>query len=106
MLEFSHYQGELLCSEIKRLYGSVQSKRMATAACGACALLLSVTQQSDYLALVLSVLPGVPPTLPLYSVTAVTESGLMIIMTGWPLLSLARTRKDSGIILMSVKPAC
>jgi hypothetical protein len=32
------------------------------------------------------------------SVTAVTESGLMTIMTGFPALSLARTRKELGMI--------
>ena len=40
------------------------------------------------------------------SVTAVTELGLMTMMTGFPALSFARTRKELGIIWISVKPAC
>jgi hypothetical protein len=35
----------------------------------------------------------------LTSVIAVMESGLMTIITGLPLLSFARTRKDSGMML-------
>jgi hypothetical protein len=54
------------------------------------------------LSLGLEAVPDAPPT----SVTAVTESGLMTIITGFPSLSFARTRKELGIIWMSVKPAC
>lgn len=39
-------------------------------------------------------------------VTSVTESGFTIIITGWPSLSFARTRKDSGSTRTSLKPAC
>ena len=36
---------------------------------------------------------------PLYSVTAITESGFMTIITGLPFLSLALTKNDCGMIL-------
>jgi hypothetical protein len=59
-------------------------------------------------------LPVVPlaelrlPVLPPFpsAVTAVSESGLTIIITGCPSLSFARTRNDSGMTLTSVKPDC
>ena len=41
---------------------------------------------------------GDVPVEPVISVTAVTESGLMTIMTGFPALSFARTRKELGMI--------
>jgi hypothetical protein len=37
--------------------------------------------------------------------TSVTESGLMTIIMGLPCESLARTRKDEGMMVMSLKPA-
>src|SRR5258708_7398335 len=51
-------------------------------------------------------LPVVAGPRVLTSVIVVIESGLMTIITGLPLLSFARTRKDSGMIWMSVYPAC
>ncbi len=39
------------------------------------------------------------------SVISVTESGLITIITGLPCESLARTRKDEGMMVISVNPA-
>ena len=49
---------------------------------------------------------GAMPVEAVISVTAVTELGLITIMTAFPALSFARTRKELGMIRMSVKPAC
>ena len=40
------------------------------------------------------------------SVSAVTELGLMTIMTGEPSEFFARTMKDEGIMVMLLNPAC
>ena len=49
--------------------------------------------------------PDIGSLFRLLLVTSVSDSGLMTIITGLPWESLARTRKDEGMIVMLVNPA-